>query len=219
MQKKCVYCGEIIEIDVDNIQGVAKLTASSYYHTKCLLKLSLEKRTKKRHAVYWDTMENDIYKYENAAKDTIMNVVGKDRLTEHILMYYDVVTVPQRLWDVIGGLNSGKYKSRKCKPVNSWYIYETWKWGQHKLDETARYNKVNNKGPTNDSDRVLYDLAIVIGKIPVYLKHKEKQKVEEAERMAAEKEKIRIDYSKIATNTSKNTDGLDDISELLDDMF
>jgi hypothetical protein len=49
-------------------------------------------------------------------------------------------------------------------------LLDVWKWGQHNLDNIDKYNKNNNKGPTNDSDRLFYDLAILIKKIPDYIK-------------------------------------------------
>lgn len=218
MQKKCAHCGEIMEIDIDNICDIAQFKAN-YYHSACLLELAAKRKKNKRHAEYWDTMESDIAKYEKAAKDTILFVTGRDKLNEHILTHYDVVTPPKRLWEALSDLDEGKYRQKKCRPVSSMQIYETWAWGQHKLDETARYNKANNKGPKDDEARILYDFAIVVGKVPVYLKFREKQRVEDAERALKAKEAIKIDYNNISIKTNEKSDGLDDISDLLDDLF
>lgn len=214
MQKKCAYCKEIIDIDIDNIQGVAYFK-SQYYHSQCLLNIAAERAKKKRHAAYWDTMENDIVTYEVSAKQTIMNIAGKDMLNEHILMHYNVVAVPQRLWEILSDLGNGKYKSKKCRPVSSLDIYGTWAWGQSKLDETAKYNKANHKGPENDDARILYDLAIVISKVPVYWKYKEKQ-VANANEIHNINVQDNIDLSKISKIKSRKKESIGDI---FDDLY
>lgn len=216
MQRKCAHCKEIIEIDVDNVQGIAYFK-SQYYHSQCLLDIAKERKQKKRHATYWDTMENDIYKYENAAKNTVMLVVSRDKLNEHILMHYNVVTVPDRLWEVLSEISNGRYKHKKCRPTNIEDIYKTWVWGQHKLDETAVYNKTNNKGPKNDSERILYDLAIVVGKVPAYLKFKAKQ-IANANELA--KVAITIDEDVDIVKIAKpKKEKKKVISDLFDDLY
>lgn len=215
MQKKCAHCGEIMEIDIDNICDIAQFKAN-YYHSACLLELAAKRKKNKRHAEYWDTMESDIAKYEKAAKDTILFVTGRDKLNEHILAHYDVVTPPKRLWEALSDLDEGKYRQKKCRPVSSMQIYETWAWGQHKLDETARYNKANNKGPKDDEARILYDFAIVVGKVPVYLKFREKQRANANELAKAAAIAYEVDVAKVAKTKKEKKE---DISDIFDDLY
>lgn len=96
-------------------------------------------------------------------------------------------------------------------------ILEVWEWAQKKLDDINRNNKANNRGPTDDNQRLRYDFAIVVNCVPDYLEYKKKQEAEEMERRINRKEVINIDYSKIKTVTNK--EGLDDISSLLDELI
>ena len=218
MQRKCPHCGEKVEFDADNMQGVAYLKAR-YYHTNCLLELAKDKRQKKKHAAYWDTMESDISTYENDAKKQVIVAAGRDKLNEHILSHYNITNIPSRFWNVISDIGNGNYNKRKCKPVDANMLFETWQWGQKNLDKITKNNKKIKKGPKNDSERINYDLAIVLNHVTDYERYIEKIKIEEAEREMAAKEKIKIDYSKIVNNANRNNDGLDDISDLLDELF
>jgi hypothetical protein len=56
-----------------------------------------------------------------------------------------------------------------------------------------------------------------MGKYNEYKKIKAKLEAEEAERQLRQKESVKIDYSKIKSERKSN--GLDDISDLLDDIF
>ena len=51
-----------------------------------------------------------------------------------------------------------------------------------------------------------------------FKKHQNKINAMEAERQIANKENIKIDYNKIKT-INKNNEGLDDISDLLDELI
>jgi hypothetical protein len=90
-------------------------------------------------------------------------------------------------------------------------------WGQRNLDNIHKRNKAKNKGPKANSERINYDLAIVLNHIEDYEKHIAKLEIEEAERKAQEKEVIKIDYSKV--QAKKETHGLDDIGDLLEDLI
>jgi hypothetical protein len=58
----------------------------------------------------------------------------------------------------------------------------------------------------------------VLGKVPQFLAHKEKQKAAEFDRQIAQRENININYDKIKS-VSNNNNGLDDISDLLNDLI
>jgi hypothetical protein len=101
---------------------------------------------------------------------------AKEALNDWLLEHYDIVEVPKRLFQIIAELEIGKYKGKRCKPVSASTLCGCWKWGQRKLNEISQYNKSNNKGPADDSARIMYDLAVLVGKIPNYLAYKEKQR-------------------------------------------
>jgi hypothetical protein len=97
-------------------------------------------------------------------------------------------------------------------------LYETWKWGQNQLNKIDKQNKMNHKGPANDEVRILYDLAILVRKVPNYLSYKAKLEAQQAE-AKRELEKTRIDYDNVQKVKIENNNDLDDISGLLDDIF
>ena len=73
---------------------------------------------------------------------------------------------------------------------------------------------MNHKGPENDEQRIPYDLAILVRKIPNYLAYKAKQDALQAEvKMPAP----RINYDNMQRTEIKH-EGLDDISDLLDEF-
>lgn len=214
--KECAACKQTIPIDIYNIHDVARLQAL-YYHTSCLKELAKKRINSKRHAACWDYAIDHINECEKDAKDTIYKRYWQDLLDKHLKSHYDIQVVNNHFWEIVMDLHNGIYKKQKCKPVHMETMYGAWVWGQKKLDSISRQNKKERKGPKSDDERLIYDLTILITKIPVYLKAKAKLEAEEAERQAREKERTRIDYNNIYIAPVKS-EGLDDISALLDDF-
>ena len=214
--KECAVCKGKIKIDIYNIHDVSRLK-SYYYHPSCLKEFAEKRIKNKRHDACWDYAINNLEACEKDAKEVIYKRYWQDLLNEHLLKHYNVLVVPKSFWEIVMDLHNGIYKRKKCKPIHMETIYGAWVWGQKKLDSITRQNKQNKKGPTNDEERLRYDLAILITKIPVYLKAKAKLEAEEAERTAKEKERVRINYNNI-NSAPVQTEGLDDISALLDEF-
>ena len=84
------------------------------------------------------------------------------------------------------------------------------------MNDINKWNRSKGKN-INGECRANYDLAILMGKYSEYIKIKAKQDAEEADLKLKQKESIKIDYSKIES-THKSV-GIDDISDLLDEMF
>ena len=217
--RKCQGCGEQIVVDKNNINGVALLKAGQYYHTNCLAELAAKKVQAKRHAAYWDVAFENIDICEKKAKETLSVLVYQDELNDHLLKNYDVAEIPSGFWSTLRDIGNGKYRHRKCKPISMETMCGAWKWGQRNLDNIARKNKAINRGPQDDIQRLNYDLAILLQKIPLYLKEKAKREAEEIERAEKQKNAVKINYSNIAKAQVQSGNGLDDISDLLDDIF
>ena len=96
-----------------------------------------------------------------------------------------------------------------------WMIYLEF---EKKLDSISRNNKMNHRGPSNDDSRIMYDLSIIVSKVPNYLSHKSKMQMLQADGNR-ESKKPHIDYSNVQQTKTQSGGGLDDISELLDDIF
>ena len=90
-----------------------------------------------------------------------------------------------------------------------------WKWGQRKLDEIAANNRANHKGPADDNARLVYDLAILVGKVPSYLTYKEKQKTTVIE-LARNTSYDEVDMSRIG---QQKKEVKKDISDIFNDLY
>lgn len=214
--KVCAVCKKEIEIDINNIHSIARVNGD-YYHPECLIGKAEKCLKRARHNKCWDYVIGHISECEQDAKEVIYKRYWQDKLNEHLLRYYDIVAFPNRFWEMIMDLNSGIYKGKKCRAVNMETLYGAWVWGQRKLDDISRRNKTQHKGPKNDAARLNYDLSILLGHIGDYEKYLAKTKAEEEEKKAKEKENINIDYSKV--QAKKETSGLGDISNLIDDLI
>lgn len=213
--RKCTKCKEKIEIDLNNISGIVRYN-NLFYHSDCFVEYCNE-RAAESGSLVWQKYINDMTKFENAAKEKIYYTKTKDDFDDYLLKHYDVQEVETRFWMTVAQLEKGKYKQRKCKPASVSTLFAAWRWGQKNLDSINRKNKQNKKGPKTDAERIFYDLSIIIKHIPDYIKYKAKLDAEEAEREAKEKERVKIDYRRF-NKTPVKTEGLDDISDMLDDF-
>ena len=216
--RKCQECPQPIEIDMSNIDNVV-FYKIGYYHKTCFCDLAKQKAASKRgKPADWQYALDNVSELEIDAKNRLEYPFIKDSFNEYLINNYNVVAVPDRLWEVVGALGKGIYKRKKCKPIPLKIIYEAWQWGQHKLNKINTQNKMSHQGPSNDEDRILYDLAVLVNKIPNYLSHKAKVEAQQAE--AKKEAKINhINYDNVQKAKVENHNGLDDISDLLDDMF
>ena len=213
--RKCTKCKQEIYFDLDNISGIVRFN-NLFYHSNCFVEYC-KGRAAKSGSPVWQKYIDDMTPFENAAKEKINYKKNKDDFNVYLLKHYDVTEIPTRFWNVVADLENGNYKQKKCNPVSIKTLFEAWRWGQVKLDSINRKNKINGTGPKNDEQRVAYDLAVLVGKIPLFLKAKAKRDAEEAERVAQEKNKVKIDYNHI-NNTQAKTEGLDDISNILNEF-
>lgn len=216
--RKCAKCKGEIKIDVNDICGILKYK-DYYYHSKCFRSMAETKATsKKGKPAMWKEALDRFDELEAETKDMLEQRIAVEELEVWLLKNYDITAIPKRIYQIIAELKVGEYKGKKCRPVSARVLCDCWKWGQRKLNEINQYNKSHNKGPTDDNSRLMYDLAILVGKVPNYLACVEKQKAAEIERQREIKENIKVDYSKIANNATQNNN-LQDISSLVDDIF
>lgn len=214
--RKCAKCKGVIEIDKNDIRGVLQFQ-DKYYHYDCFESMAKEKASSNRgKPQMWQEALDNIWELESDTKKMLEHYFAKDDLNVWLLSNYDITMIPTRFWQVVADLEVGKYKGSRCKPVNVGTLYGCWKWGQRKLNEINQYNKSNNKGPKDDGARLMYDLAILIGKIPNYLSYKEKQKAARNEMARTAVSNDDIDMSKIGQVKQIKRK---DISDISDDIF
>lgn len=223
LERKCNACKSIIEIDRSNVQGVVYYK-KLYYHTVCFCQLAEKRSTLKSGKVTeWKNALDNVSELEREAKEIITHnravqpTIKRDTddLNDYLLKQYNVKAISNaRFWMAVNELQNGIYKGRRCKKVPVDTLLDAWKWGQRHLDEINKTNKRNHKGPEDDYARIPYDFAILVSKIPNYLAYKAKQ---EAEHAAVKINAMHINYDNIQ-QVDIQTEGLDDISDLLDDF-
>ena len=165
----------------------------------------------------WQEALDNIWVLEDETRKAIEYFVAKDNLNAWLLDNYDIVSVPSYFWQVVAELENGVYRNKRCKPVKTFDLYECWKWGQRKLNEINIGNRMNHKGPGNDSERLCYDLAILITKYPLFLKHKSKASAQIINENL-ERQQPKIDYGLLEKN-NKHDDDDNDILDLMDEVF
>lgn len=223
IKRKCNYCENQIKIYKDDIKDVVYYK-KLYYHKSCFCELAREKSQSKRgKPADWQYALDNIIEFENAAIEQLEYPLIKADFNEYLITTYNVVAVPDRLWTVVGELAQGKYKKKKCKPVSLKILFEAWQWGQRNLNKIASKNSMNHNGPTNDDERILYDLAILVRKLPLYFK-KQAQAVESETRIKEAKESaVRtsvFNYEKLSRQAVSSTqEESNDILDLMNEIF
>ena len=210
LTRKCAECKE--PIDISNIlqfQG-------KYYHTSCFKDLAANKAASKRGKPgMWMSALDQLSALETETRKTLERSFCKDELTLHILENYSIIAIPSRFWQIISDLEAGKYRGQRCKPVDLITLCGCWKWGQKKLNEINQYNRSNNKGPTNDDARLMYDLAVLVGKMPNYLAYKAKHDSMSKELVMSTTAQ-EVDMSKVG---QKKQAEKEDISDIFNDLY
>lgn len=215
-ERKCARCKGAIVIERGNISDVI-YHEKKYYHEECFCELCNKRIASKRgNPAAWQDALDSLWELEAETRKMLEHYWAKDDLNVHLLKNYNVTMVPTRFWQIVADLEIGKYKGKNCKSVDIETLYGCWKWGQRKLNEIDVYNKKNHKGPTDDNGRLMYDLSIIISKIPNYMTHVSKMKAIESNTTHT-KAKTKINYDNLEKKTGAND--MNDISDLLDDIF
>lgn len=217
LTRKCAFCGKDIVITKNNMRMISYKNKS--YHTECF-KTMCNGRVLKNNRyspMYSEALQN-LKQLETETKKKLMNRFVQDDLNVYLLDQYEVCTLSARFWEYIKNIQKGKYRGKRCLPVDLETLFNMWKDYQKELDKTNAWNRHNGKVIEGES-RAIYDLAILMNNYVKYAK-----KVEKTKREVAEKEKNsradnseRINYNKIKAVETK--DGLGDISDLLDDLI
>lgn len=216
--RKCGGCSDTIKISRNNISDVTYYK-NKYYHSKCFCEIA-EKRSKAKRstATEWQEALDNLWALETDTKKMLEAFWIKDALNEHLLSNYDIAAVPTRFWQIVADLSNGTYKGKRCKSVSMETLLGAWQWGQKRLNGINAKNKTNHMGPANDSDRVMYDLAILIGHIGDYIKYTSMTKEESAEIKSRVQNTNKINYENLRVQQKdKQDDG--NILDLMDDIF
>ena len=213
-KRKCGTCGQDIVVDRHNLDNIA-FYQNRYHHVGCLVDKANKGIAAGKRVAIWEKLLNRIPELQEEAKKNLGHGLIRDEFNEYLLNHYDIISVPNRFWQIIEDIGNGNYRKNKCRPTDIDRIFQTWKWGQSNLDKIASNNKIKNKGPKNDDERLNYDLAIVLKHVPQYLAYEAKNKA-----VAAEIKNTSvfedIDLYRIG---QKKTEKKNDVSDIFDDFF
>lgn len=214
----CKVCREKINITLTNLNsGDFVKYKNSYCHTDCFveqLKENINKQNK--FSAKWQGVLDNLDTYKSDARDAVKTTFYKDALNEYLIKYYDIGALSKRFWQLIAGIQVGKYKGKRCRPVKLEILFDMWKDYQKELDKTNAWNKHHGKEIEGEA-RANYDLAILMSNYVKYAKAKDKAKKELKEKQDTKTKSESINYSKIKAVETK--DGLGDINDLLDDLI
>lgn len=222
IKRKCAVCDETMIIDRNNVQDVI-IYGQKCYHKKCFITHATERSQSKRgKPKQWADALDNIDIYEQATKETLGRSTPSDKLNDWLLDHYDITSTPsRRFWSTVRDLENGEYRNKKCRAIDIESLTEAWKWAQHNLDKIAVRNKSMNNNIDGEA-RIYYDLAIILKKYPIFLKWKDRQRAAAAAAMVQETQRSKINYNNIEKQmleNQKDNDSLDDISDLLDELF
>lgn len=214
VERKCAHCKKAIYIDRNNIHDVL-LFKDRYYHNQCFILTVQQKLAGKRVLQVWKDALSQMDTFENDAKRTLEYWFNRDDLYNHLLEHYDVVTVPSSVFTRIDAVIEGEY-GKKSKPIDYADFVACWRYGQKKLDKIAMEKRKSGKEIVGLA-RINYDLAVVVRNFPQWKKKQEKYRAEKEEMERAKREAAHINYNNIQKTEIKH-EGLDDISDLLDEI-
>lgn len=216
-EMKCGTCGEIITINRQNIDKFL-FYSSKYHHVECFTKMVEGKLSEGKRMDHWQKVLDEINTFKQNAISKAKPWVVRDELNDYLINTYGVTSVSSQFWTAVSDLSNGSYRQKKCKPVSTEMLLDTWKWGQHHLDKIAAKNKTNNRGPSNGEQRIRYDFAIVIRHIDDYKKHIAETK-EQAEIVTKHTEnKNRINYEQLYAQ-SNHQNISESIIDLMNEIF
>lgn len=178
--RKCNGCENPVIFNKDTKDGIV-LHKGRYYHTDCFITMAQGKAARKGSLPLWQQALNSIQELEAEAIKQLKAQWTKDELNLHLLANYDIAAVPSSFWTTVAELGNGMYGQKRCRPIDLETLLGVWRWGQRNLDKIAVKNKMQHTGPQDDMGRLRYDLAILIGKIPLYLKEKAKAEMAKQE--------------------------------------
>ena len=221
VERRCNHCKGTIEVDLNNVNNIIQYK-KLYYHKDCFVERAngfIQKNN--RNSKSWEEALDNIDFYEQQTKDKLSGQyeTPSNKLDDWILDHYDVFSTAKfnNFWRSIQEIESkGQYRGKKCKKTSVQTLYEAWMWAQPYLDKQAAYNRSVHKNIEGEA-RLNYDLTIVVKKLPEFLKQKSAMEVATAATYESIATKTKIDYSSLEVIPKSSS--MDDISDLLDELF
>jgi hypothetical protein len=199
--RKCKECKKNIVLEkVLEGKERAVFYQNSYHHFSCIV-LELSNKTRGKFKVMTDQQVLDFC--ETLEKDhlpELNNVVNKNHLYTWLQIQYGIVAMPSYIFHKMESIFTGEYKgmSRPVPPEDLLDIFER-QWDN--LCKLASWKHLEG------TDRLNYDLAVVLAKTSSYYRWKEQKAVDTVEGADISKEQ-RTNYDNLTDNKNNKDDGL-----------
>lgn len=221
VKRKCSCCGEYFYISNNNIEDAIYYDMKTY-HSSCFINMCDKRSKMKRTDVSqkWTWVLSNLDSIKRESYEHLRLAVVKEDVFNFIKEAYDVTIIPSTVWQKLANIYNGTFKGMSFG-IPPEHLLDMWKRKIDMLNELANKNKIKGIG-MNISQRISYDLSVLVNKYDSYLKWLEKQKIIEVEtKQSSEIRKSNINKSIINTKANEGNSNQDnnDISGLVDDIF
>jgi hypothetical protein len=222
--RKCGYCdydsnGRSLGMDKKSVNLETDdflRYKNKFYHTICFIQLL--KKKGKLNEIEIDNLVKETKK-ENQIE--IQLIIDKDKLTFWIYENYNITVLPSSFFNKLDEINNGSYKGLSTG-INNDDILNIFKKMKLYLDKNAEKLKNKGKGFKSITERINYDLSVVINNYDKYKgwkKEQESQTFKENEQDSYVENK-RLFNNKIRSQNKKITDSNEiDIVSIIDELF
>jgi hypothetical protein len=224
--RKCSYCDDKGVKTIKIGESKFLYYNGKYYHYECFIEY------KNKHNEYNLTQEQLIKMADELVLKTktiksVRESIDRDRLTYWLYDNYNISVLPNLFFQKLKKINDGTYSDKIIVPISCYELLQIFKKLKSYLDKINSNNERKGKGIPL-SQRVNYDLAIVLNNYDEYVKWKQKQKTEDIEKIKLQEEiksKNCIQINNITTVQKNNIQQKNDnneeinIADILDEVF
>lgn len=213
---KCHECKQEIDLFTEDLSNLIRYDNKNY-HNGCFCKMC-ERKSKKKNTTQkkWLGCLKHIKDIQDESNKYYINIFYRKKLEKFLKEEYDLVLIPSNFFVRLSQINNGSYKNiGVC--ISNKDIYDMWQMKIKKFNEIAHWKK--SQGQHIDStERLIYDLAILVNKYNSFVEWKNKQKILEMAEKTKEKEHHADEIlTNVIVKSSYKEGG--DISNLVDEIF
>ena len=221
--RKCTYCDSkgIKSIQIGKDKFI--YYNNKYYHYNCFIKYKSENNEYNLSQEQIINMADEMVLKTKTIK-SVIDSINKDRLIYWIYDYYNVSTLSSLFFQKLTMINNGTYSDKLIVPISCYDLLQIYKKMKSYLNKVNSNNERNGKN-ISLTNRIHYDLAIILNNYDEYIKWKQKQKTENVEKIKLQEEiKSKKDIcinniTSIKKNQNQNNNKEINIAEILDEVF
>lgn len=222
--RKCSYCDNKGVKTIKVGKNKFLYYEGKYYHYDCFIKY------KNDHNEYNLSQEQIIKIADELVLKTktiksVRESIDRDRLTYWLYDNYNISVLPNLFFQKLKKINDGTYSDKIIVSISCYDLLQIFKKMKSYLDKVNSNNERKGKGIAL-SQRVNYDLAIVLNNYDEYVKWRQKQKTENIEKVKLQEEiksKNHIQINNITAiqknNTQQDNNEEINIADILDEVF